>query len=125
MLLSPPDCFSSLRRIQTPTTRLFSVVLASNFNSLSVTRRNRPLCKATLITDSNSFEVGRFIGSYGFMNVTRYPYPISTLGFYLYFLFGLQENKCINRVEKGKEKGLKKKKKTVFPVPVNILFIWK
>ncbi|KAH7522225.1 hypothetical protein FEM48_Zijuj07G0115800 [Ziziphus jujuba var. spinosa] len=74
MLLSPPNCFSSLRRIQTPTTttRLFSVAPVSTSNSLSVTRWNRPLCKASLITESDSFEVGRLIGSYGFMNITSY-----------------------------------------------------
>ncbi|XP_041011013.1 uncharacterized protein LOC121254884 [Juglans microcarpa x Juglans regia] len=41
--------------------------------SASVTR-TRPcrLCKATLITNSESFEVGRLVGSYGFMNITSY-----------------------------------------------------
>ncbi|GMH09117.1 hypothetical protein Nepgr_010957 [Nepenthes gracilis] len=29
-------------------------------------------CKASLITDSDAFEVGRFVGSYGFMNITSY-----------------------------------------------------
>ncbi|KAJ8761704.1 hypothetical protein K2173_004480 [Erythroxylum novogranatense] len=29
-------------------------------------------CRASLITDSDSFEVGRLIGSYGFMNITSY-----------------------------------------------------
>ncbi|XP_042980992.1 uncharacterized protein LOC122310855 [Carya illinoinensis] len=50
-------------------TFLFSRGSASN----SVTR-TRPcrLCKATLITNSESFEVGRLVGSYGFMNITSY-----------------------------------------------------
>ncbi|POO02043.1 Tyrosine-protein kinase [Trema orientale] len=68
MLLTPPDCFSTRLRIHRPTL-LFST--ASSFNSLSRTRTSR-FCKATLITNSDSFEVGRLIGSYGFMNVTSY-----------------------------------------------------
>ncbi|GFQ03367.1 hypothetical protein PHJA_002480500 [Phtheirospermum japonicum] len=32
----------------------------------------RRSCKATLITNSDSFEVGRLIGSYGFLNITSY-----------------------------------------------------
>ncbi|KAL1547360.1 hypothetical protein AAHA92_23847 [Salvia divinorum] len=35
-------------------------------------------CKASLITNSDSFEVGRLIGSYGFMNITSYSGPQST-----------------------------------------------
>lgn len=35
-------------------------------------RRDGGLCKASLIMDPNSFEVGRLIGSYGFMNITSY-----------------------------------------------------
>ncbi|KAL8049243.1 hypothetical protein ABFS82_06G008800 [Erythranthe guttata] len=38
-------------------------------------RRRRKIgrcCRATLITNSESFEVGRLIGSYGFMNITSY-----------------------------------------------------
>lgn len=50
--------------------------LRLNLNS-NINRTIRPrqafvgLCVASLITDSDSFEVGRLIGSYGFMNVTR------------------------------------------------------
>ncbi|KAG2708889.1 hypothetical protein I3760_05G213300 [Carya illinoinensis] len=40
-------------------------------NSVTRTRPCR-LCKATLITNSESFEVGRLVGSYGFMNITSY-----------------------------------------------------
>lgn len=77
MLLTTPDCFSTGLRIQRPTP-LFSTASASSFNSLSRTRTSR-VCKASLITNSDSFEVGRLIGSYGFMNVTRYR--SFTLGF--------------------------------------------
>ncbi|KAH6812589.1 Protein kinase superfamily protein [Perilla frutescens var. frutescens] len=46
-----------------------------NFNSGLNFRRRRVsgrCCKASLITNSDSFEVGRLIGSYGFMNITSY-----------------------------------------------------
>ncbi|MCD7457076.1 hypothetical protein HAX54_034062 [Datura stramonium] len=49
-------------------------------------RRIRPrravigLCVASLITNSDSFEVGRLIGSYGFMNVTSYSGLQSGMG---------------------------------------------
>ncbi|KAK4433177.1 hypothetical protein Salat_1079900 [Sesamum alatum] len=44
-----------------------------NFNSNSNSGRRRQSCiKATLISTSDSFEVGRLIGSYGFINVTSY-----------------------------------------------------
>ncbi|KAF5450664.1 hypothetical protein F2P56_030993, partial [Juglans regia] len=43
----------------------------SSSNSVTRTRPCR-LCKATLITNSESFEVGRLVGSYGFMNITSY-----------------------------------------------------
>ncbi|XP_031247311.1 uncharacterized protein LOC116105027 [Pistacia vera] len=69
MLLSAPDsCFFSssmlfsIARLKPTTTR------GLRLNSLS---RNR-VCKASLITSADSFEVGRLIGSYGFMNVTSY-----------------------------------------------------
>ncbi|CAN6726103.1 unnamed protein product [Malus baccata var. baccata] len=60
MLLAPPGhCLFPLRRIHKP-------------YSLSRTRTTRFCCRASLnlITDSDSFEVGRLIGSYGFMNIT-------------------------------------------------------
>lgn len=59
MLLAPPDWLFPLRQIHRP-------------NSPSRTRTTRLCCKASLITNSDSFEVGRLIGSYGFMNITRY-----------------------------------------------------
>lgn len=46
--------------------------LSSNRPSAIRTRRAvSGLCVASLIMNSDSFEVGRLIGSYGFMNVTR------------------------------------------------------
>ncbi|CAA0824749.1 Protein kinase superfamily protein [Striga hermonthica] len=39
-------------------------------NSCFIVRRRS--CRATLITNSDSFEVGRLIGSYGFVNITSY-----------------------------------------------------
>lgn len=49
--------------------------LNSNSNSTRIIRPRRAvnvgLCVASLVTNSDSFEVGRLIGSYGFMNVTR------------------------------------------------------
>ncbi|WMV20908.1 hypothetical protein MTR67_014293 [Solanum verrucosum] len=59
--------------------------LRLNLNS-NLTRTIRPrravvgLCVASLITNSDSFEVGRLIGSYGFMNVTSYSGLQSGMG---------------------------------------------
>ncbi|KAL8150788.1 hypothetical protein V2J09_020596 [Rumex salicifolius] len=41
-------------------------------SSSSVGFRTSSRCRASLITDADAFEVGRFLGSYGFMNVTSY-----------------------------------------------------
>jgi len=53
--------------------------------------RNRPIRRlhavtASLITSADSFEVGRLIGSYGFMNVTRYSHWIFDFSLYLELL---------------------------------------
>ncbi|KAL0400454.1 UNVERIFIED_CONTAM: hypothetical protein Slati_4075300 [Sesamum latifolium] len=53
--ISTPLCFFRFRKTQ------------SHLNS-----GPRQFCKATLITNSDSFEVGSLIGSYGFINVTSY-----------------------------------------------------
>jgi hypothetical protein len=66
MLLAAPDCLTSLRYKPT-----FLFPRGSRSKSVSRTRARR-LCKASLITNSDSFEVGRLFGSYGFMNITRY-----------------------------------------------------
>ncbi|KAK4835820.1 hypothetical protein QYF36_014948 [Acer negundo] len=69
MLLTAPDCLSS--------SMLSSVSLslrkptAFSKGLVSRTRTSR-LCRASLITSPDSFEVGRLIGSYGFMNITSY-----------------------------------------------------
>ncbi|KAF3456915.1 hypothetical protein FNV43_RR01569 [Rhamnella rubrinervis] len=70
MLLVPTDCLSLLGHANTPV-RLSSSKASTTSKSLRVTRSTR-ICKASLITNSDSFEVGRFIGSYGFMNITSY-----------------------------------------------------
>ncbi|WOL06317.1 hypothetical protein Cni_G15049 [Canna indica] len=47
---------------------------ASRARSIHNCRRGRrpPSIRSTLITEPDAFEVGRFIGSYGFMNITSY-----------------------------------------------------
>ncbi|XVF30504.1 hypothetical protein REPUB_Repub16aG0063800 [Reevesia pubescens] len=67
MLLTIPDCFSS------STCPLFPLSRKPQVSS-RVSRRTRSsrLCTASLITSPDSFQVGRLIGSYGFMNVTSY-----------------------------------------------------
>lgn len=73
MLLAVPDCFTSFRHNKpTTTTFLFQRGRRAS-HSVNPTRTRRlGLCKATLITNSDSFEVGRLLGSYGFMNITSY-----------------------------------------------------
>ncbi|XP_062150367.1 uncharacterized protein LOC133858932 [Alnus glutinosa] len=66
MLLAAPDCLTSLRYKPT-----FLFPRGSRSKSVSRTRARR-FCKASLITNSDSFEVGRLFGSYGFMNITSY-----------------------------------------------------
>ena len=43
-------------------------------------------CRANLITDSESFQVGKLIGTYGFMNITRSHF-FSCLVFFPFFFF--------------------------------------
>lgn len=72
-----------------------SVCFFRDFNfKLGLNSRRRRVgvrcCRATLITSSDSFEVGRLIGSYGFMNVTRFVLfselrVISVLHFLFFF----------------------------------------
>ncbi|GLT95069.1 hypothetical protein SLE2022_127740 [Rubroshorea leprosula] len=76
MLLVAPDCFlsssSSLSLLFPFSPKPKAILLkGANVNSVSRTRVAR-LCRASLITNPDSFEVGRLIGSYGFMNVTSY-----------------------------------------------------
>ncbi|XP_060204094.1 uncharacterized protein LOC132632253 [Lycium barbarum] len=54
--------------------------LNSNLPRTLRPRRVVRLCVATLISNSDSFEVGRLIGSYGFMNVTSYSGLQSGMG---------------------------------------------
>ncbi|XP_057970097.1 uncharacterized protein LOC131159317 isoform X2 [Malania oleifera] len=50
----------------------FHYGLLRSFKRLNSKPRSSCLCRASLITDADSFQVGRLIGSYGFMNVTSY-----------------------------------------------------
>ncbi|KAI9084310.1 hypothetical protein K1719_033652 [Acacia pycnantha] len=69
MLSATPGSLTFLHSLHTT---LYPFARNLTFNSPSTIRRTRP-CQASLITNSESFEVGRLIGSYGFMNVTSYP----------------------------------------------------
>ncbi|CAI0383923.1 unnamed protein product [Linum tenue] len=46
--------------------------LSSRISSFILNSPKRWRCRASLITTSDSFEVGALVGSYGFMNVTRF-----------------------------------------------------
>ncbi|XWS58728.1 hypothetical protein CRYUN_Cryun08bG0059500 [Craigia yunnanensis] len=75
MLFTTPGCFSSSSSLLFSLSRKPTFFLSKKPRVSSwVSRRTRssPLCTASLITSSESFEVGRLIGSYGFMNVTSY-----------------------------------------------------
>ncbi|KAK6232548.1 hypothetical protein SCA6_002621 [Theobroma cacao] len=75
MLLTTANCFSS-SSLLLPSLSRKPIFLFSKKPRVSswVSSRNRSsrLCRASLITSPDSFEVGRLIGSYGFMNVTSY-----------------------------------------------------
>ncbi|KAL6320075.1 hypothetical protein AAG906_004474 [Vitis piasezkii] len=68
MLLTAPDCFS-LRSSFLPRSFRFRNSRGLSLNSHR-TWTSRP--RASLITTPDSFQVGRLIGSYGFMNITSY-----------------------------------------------------
>ncbi|KAG8647934.1 uncharacterized protein LOC110623401 isoform X2 [Manihot esculenta] len=79
MLLAAPDCFSSSAASSTLSSSLshnrkFSFLFSKASVSINSPIRTRSirLCTASLITNPDSFEVGKLIGSYGFMNVTSY-----------------------------------------------------
>lgn len=76
MLLTAPDCLSSSLLPFASIKNSTAAVILKRFrlNSVSRTRTSRRLCRASLITSPDSFEVGRLIGSYGFMNITRLTY---------------------------------------------------
>ncbi|GKV05588.1 hypothetical protein SLEP1_g17583 [Rubroshorea leprosula] len=72
MLFAAPDCFLSSSSSSSLFRKPKAILLkGTNVNSASRTRLTR-LCRASLITNPDSFDVGRLIGSYGFMNVTSY-----------------------------------------------------
>ncbi|EEF42378.1 uncharacterized protein LOC8280489 [Ricinus communis] len=75
MLLASLHCFSPSPSSSSTSTRSYSFSHNRKFSKppISVNSPIRTqLCKASLITTPDSFEVGRLIGSYGFMNVTSY-----------------------------------------------------
>ncbi|XP_022746240.1 uncharacterized protein LOC111296291 isoform X2 [Durio zibethinus] len=75
MLFTTPDFFCSSTSMLFSLFRKPTVFLSEKPRVSSwVNRRTRSsrLCTASLITSPDSFEVGRLIGSYGFMNVTSY-----------------------------------------------------
>ncbi|KAF6148513.1 hypothetical protein GIB67_042472 [Kingdonia uniflora] len=56
------------------TPHFHTIFRTSNLSNSNLNRRNRSssICKAILISNPEDFQVGRLIGSYGFMNVTSY-----------------------------------------------------
>ncbi|RYR10236.1 hypothetical protein Ahy_B05g078709 isoform C [Arachis hypogaea] len=81
MLVSSSSSSSSSSPHSLSFTRSLHNALSPFSITLTLTRshspkRAPPSFKATLITNSDSFQVGRSIGSYGFMNVTRSTFPL-------------------------------------------------
>ncbi|XP_058206423.1 uncharacterized protein LOC131319957 isoform X2 [Rhododendron vialii] len=77
MMLTAPDCFSASGALSL-SSRYKSPRLFGRFNlniEKTTTTRTFRCYKASLITNPESFEVGRLVGSYGFMNVTRVRAP--------------------------------------------------
>ncbi|XP_059624936.1 uncharacterized protein LOC132268174 isoform X2 [Cornus florida] len=75
MLLTTPDYFSTpLAQSLSSSCFSFRCKPIKRFNLIDSHNRTRTFrrCKASMITNPDSFEVGRLIGSYGFMNITSY-----------------------------------------------------
>ncbi|XP_052179288.1 uncharacterized protein LOC127792732 isoform X2 [Diospyros lotus] len=72
MMLATPNCFILTCSWIPDKSANLSGRFNLNLEKKTATIRMFGRCKATLITNSESFEVGRLIGSYGFMNVTSY-----------------------------------------------------
>ncbi|KAF2306720.1 hypothetical protein GH714_020827 [Hevea brasiliensis] len=79
MLLASPDCFSSsaassmLSSSLSHNRKFYSLLSKTPISiNLPIRTRSTRFCTASLITSPDSFEVGKLIGSYGFMNVTSY-----------------------------------------------------
>ncbi|RRT47903.1 hypothetical protein B296_00031939 [Ensete ventricosum] len=76
--MAMPISSSSVARIAT---KPFDGLVRSASRSCSIgkihsDRRTRhPSIRSALITEPDAFEVGKFVGSYGFMNITRSPRP--------------------------------------------------
>lgn len=95
MIVGVTDCCSSLalaasvHQLSSCTSSRFQgKPLRFNYlNSLNNNKFTPGCCRANLITDSESFQVGKLIGTYGFMNITRYYFItfLSLLSFYFCF----------------------------------------
>ncbi|OVA02885.1 Protein kinase domain [Macleaya cordata] len=81
MSITASDCYSICSRVSTVSFLATSLIHGSsihfsskNFLNLNLNYKKRRFrfCKAALITNPDDFEVGRFVGSYGFMNITSY-----------------------------------------------------
>ena len=93
----PPDCFScastrvsySFRGEQQQS----FFTLNNSYYTVHNNRRKRSptfaRCRASLITTPDSFEVGRLLGSYGFININRYSLSLSRIAsrFYPLYIF--------------------------------------
>lgn len=56
---------------QSPVRTPFLLQVSKGSRPRTTANRQVPSIRAALITNPDDFEVGRFVGSYGFMNVTR------------------------------------------------------
>lgn len=89
MMLTAPDCFSASGALslssRDKSPRFFGR-FNLNIGKTTATRTFR-CCKASLIMNPESFEVGRLVGSYGFMNVTRCSISFPNYSCFSYVLF--------------------------------------
>lgn len=79
-MVTAPDCFAasgglSLSSRDKPMRFFGRFNLDIEKTTATGTSRRFRCCKASLITNPESFEVGRLVGSYGFMNITSYSGP--------------------------------------------------
>ena len=126
MLLAVPDCFTSFCHNKPTTTTFLFQRGRRPSNSVNPTRTRRlELCKATLITNSDSFEVGRFVGSYGFMNITRSLSPLKPFQFSPYFLCLVSEKFFLKKYNFSQRPELVSfKTKIIFIIIIIIIMIF-
>ena len=93
MILTTLDCFTASGVLSLSSTcssfRDKSMRFCGGFNrnlEKMMTTRIFQRCKASLITNPESFQVGRLIGSYGFMNITRPWFGSNILQCCLYYV---------------------------------------